>query len=101
MKLKMLCVIALSLSGCATQKFTDEGRQVRIVSTGVASTCQHLGMVTGWGPALVGGMPYAQVQVRNKVAAKGGNALAISSQSVDGQGHGEVVGDAYRCNFTQ
>jgi hypothetical protein len=90
-------VLSLLLAGCATQQFTEAGRQVRIINTSLAVSCQHLGMVTGWGPVLVGGMPYAQIQIRNRTAEKGANALAIVSQSVSPEGHGEVVGDAYLC----
>ncbi len=97
----ILFLLSLSLAACTTMKMSDGGRQVRVINSSVAAVqhCAHLGMVSGWGPYLSGGMPYAQVQVRNRVAEKGGNALVIASQSVTGPGHGEVVGDAYRCSF--
>lgn len=92
--------LLLLLAACGTPtKLSDEGRQVRVINTSIATQCQHIGMVSGWGPSIVGGMPYAQVQVRNKVADKGGNALVITTQTLSNQGHGEVIGDAYRCSF--
>ena len=94
-----LVVATLALSGCSTQsKFTEAGRQVRIISPAIAVSCEHLGMVAGWGPSLAGGLPYAQIDVRNKAASKGGNALVLTSQVVNGSGHAEVLGDAYRCS---
>jgi hypothetical protein len=89
----------LLLAGCTIQKLSDEGSRVRVINTSIATQCTHIGMVKGWGPVLVGGMSYAQVQVRNRVAEVGGNALAVAAQSVSPEGHGEVIGDAYRCVF--
>lgn len=87
------------LAGCASPiQLSAEGARVRPVSDGIAARCTHLGMVRSFQPVIVGGLSAAQVDIRNKVAAQGGNALVISAQTSDARGHGEVIGDAYSCS---
>jgi hypothetical protein len=85
------------LTACATQQ--GPVVQVRPITPALAqaSKCVHLGMVNGFAPVIIGGMPAAQRTFRNRVAAAGGNAFIISAQSISPEGHGEVVGDAYAC----
>jgi S1-C subfamily serine protease len=47
-------------------------------------------------------MSAAQVDIRNKVAGLGGNAMVITSQYITpGQyPHGNISAEAYKCNFT-
>lgn len=95
----MLCV---ALTACATPiEFTEGAKRVRVITPAVAHTagCQHLGLIRAWRPVLSGGMLAAQIAVRNGVAERGGNALVVQSQYRTGEGHGEILGDAYRCNF--
>jgi hypothetical protein len=96
----MRFILLLLLTGCATtQGLSPEAGQVRTVPTSFAASCQHLGMVQAFQPALVGGLSAAHVAARKKVALRGGNALTITAQTVDRSGHGEVLGDAYACSF--
>lgn len=91
-----------ALASCATPtKFTPEGRTVRTISAVVAQNCEHLGMSTSWKPVLAGGLPAAQIDIRNKVAALGGNAMLVVSQQVDPPPyqHAEIMAEAYRCDF--
>lgn len=91
------------LVGCASPTPNHPNySQVRVVPSGLAATsCTFLGAVYSHKPVLQGGYPAAQRSVRNQVAAKGGNALVLTSQSESGTGHGEVMGDAYRCPTAQ
>jgi len=58
-------------------------------------------MTTSWKPALDGGLPAAQIDIRNKVAALGGNSMLVVSQQVDPPPyqHAELMAEAYRCDF--
>lgn len=86
------------LAACGSQtKLSDEGRQVRVINTSMTTPCTHMGMVIGSGAALEGGLPAAQVKMRNRIAGNGGNAVVLTSQTVDGYGNAQVMGDAYRC----
>lgn len=93
-------IVILLLAGCATPvQLSEQGKAVRLISSGTASIekCNHVGLVNMWSPVLAGGMMAAQVGIRNRVAEKGGNALVVSSQRESSQGHAEIIGDAYTC----
>lgn len=91
-------LLVLLLSACAAPlKMSAGGSAVKVVNSSVASSCKHLGPTQGWQPVAVGGLSAAHVDVRNKVAARGGNAMVISAQYMEGPGHGTVLADAYRC----
>jgi hypothetical protein len=90
--------LALLLTGCATPiQFTDGGRNVQPINTSVATSCKHLGLVESFKPVLAGGLSAAHIDIRNKVAARSGNAMVVNSQYVEGPGHGNIIADAYRC----
>lgn len=93
--------VALLVAGCATIKFTPEGQAVRTISPVVAQNCDHLGLASSWKPVLDGGLTAAQVDIRNKVGALGGNAMVIVSQQVDPPPyqHAQIMAEAYRCDF--
>lgn len=97
--MKYTAVFLLLLSGCATQQLTPSGASVQPITPGVATTknCKHLGMAQSHKPVLAGGLKAAQIDIRNKVAAAGGNAFVVSSQVVSSQGHAEIIADAYSC----
>lgn len=99
--LPLLAVVTTGLGCAAGPVLSPEAQRVRVITPAVAiaTSCAHLGMVHSFQPVLAGGLPSAQVEVRNKVAKVGGNAVAIASQTSDYQGHGEIVGDAYACKF--
>lgn len=94
-------ILFSTLSGCMTTKFTKEGRTIRTISPVVAQNCKHIGIANSWKPSLEGGLSAAQIDIRNKVAALGGNAMIIASQQVDPPPyqHAEILAEAYNCNF--
>lgn len=98
MKYIALAVAVLMLAACATH-FTPEGAKVRVISTTVAVQCRHVGMVSSFKSAFEAGAKAAQVAIRNKTAAAGGNALVLLSFEPDGNGGAEYVGEAYSCPF--
>lgn len=93
----MLVVSSIVLTGCAAQQLSPEAKQVRVISPAVATQCKHLGLTQSFQPIIAGGMSAAQIDLRNKVAAAGGNAYVVSHQSVDYQGHADITADAYTC----
>jgi hypothetical protein len=88
--------LLLFLVGCAT--LTPEAKMVRTITPGVAVAqgCTHLGMAQAFNPAIEGGMSAAQITIRNRVAARKGNAMVVTSQDSSG-GHGEITADVYAC----
>lgn len=91
-------VVAFLLVACAVP-LTPEGQKVRTISTTVAVQCRHVGMVHSFKAALEGSYLAAQVDARNKTAAAGGNAVVWINQTQDRNGGGEVLGEAYACQF--
>lgn len=93
---------ALALVGCQTMKLSPEGVAIRTITPVVAQSCKHVGIANSFQPVIVGGMTAAQVDIRNKVASLGGNAMVITAQYVDpGQyPHGHISAEAYKCDFT-
>lgn len=103
MKLKSVVPIValLALSGCATVQLTPGGRQVRTISPGVAQDCTHVGLASSFKAVIEGGISAAQIDIRNQVAALGGNAMIIVSQQVDPPPyqHGRIMAEVYKCSF--
>lgn len=97
-----LLIGVLTLAGCQTMTLTSEGVAIRTITPVVAQGCKHVGITGSFQPVIVGGMSAAQVDIRNKVASLGGNAMVITSQYVTpGQyPHGNISAEAYRCDFT-
>lgn len=93
---------ALALVGCQSMKLSPEGVAIRTITPVVAQSCKHVGIANSFQPVIVGGMSAAQVDIRNKVASLGGNAMVITAQYVDpGQyPHGNISAEAYQCDFT-
>lgn len=100
-ELLLALLASLALASCAITKFTDQGRAVRTISPVVAQNCEHLGMSSSWKPSLEGGLTAAQIDIRNKVAAAGGNAMLVVSQQVDPPPyqHAQLMAEVYRCDF--
>jgi len=92
---------SLTVASCATTEFTPGGRTVRTISPVIAQNCEHLGMSSSWKPVIEGGLSAAQIDIRNKVAARGGNAMLVVSQQVDPPPyqHAQIMAEAYRCEF--
>lgn len=88
-----ISLLAFLLCGCAPQ-LTSEARSVRVISPSVAQQCKHLGLAQAFQPPIAGGTPAAQIEIRNRVAAAGGNAYVPSAQ-----GQGSVTADVYACQF--
>lgn len=88
-------------SGCATMRLTPAGSNVRTISPVVAQNCTHVGLASSFTPVIQGGLSGAQIDIRNKVAALGGNAMIIVSQQVDPPPyqHARIMAEAYQCNF--
>lgn len=93
----ILFLFPLLLLGCETVKLSPDARSVRVLQSAGALGCTHIGMVQSYQAAIVGGLSAAHVDLRNKVADAGGNAVAITTQQVDRHGNGTLLGDAYRC----
>ena len=91
-------VVLFLLTGCAIP-LSPEGKMVRSISTTVAVQCRYIGLVHSFKPAFSGGFPAAQVDIRNKTAAAGGNAVVWVSQSRDSNGGADLTGEAYSCPF--
>ncbi|OGS92896.1 MAG: hypothetical protein A2061_10320 [Gallionellales bacterium GWA2_59_43] len=100
-KLSLILSTMLLVAGCATIEFTLEGQAVRTISPVVAQNCDHLGLASSWKAAGYGGLTAAQVDIRNKVGAMGGNAMVVASQQVDPPPyqHAQIMAEAYRCDF--
>jgi hypothetical protein len=95
--MRYIYVGVLLLAGCVTM--SPEAKMVRTITPGVAvaQNCKHLGAASVFAPALEGGMNGAQVKIRNKVAAAGGNAMVVTNQQSDYNGGADIQADAYRC----
>lgn len=102
MRINWLVVLGtLTIFGCVTVQFTPEGRNVRTITPIVAQTCDYFGLARSWKPSLEGGLTAGQIDIRNKVAARGGNAMVVVAQQVDPPPyqHAEIMAEAYRCDF--
>ena len=100
--MKKLSVLGgLALCGCQTMQLSPEGVAVRTITPVVAQSCRHVGIATSFQPVLVGGMSAAQVDIRNRVASLGGNAMVITAQyhSPGQNAHGNINAEAYKCNL--
>ncbi len=98
MKRICVCGIALTLSACVVQ-LTQAGSRVRRIQPDWATQCQFLGVVEGAfgnGASVSDDQLGAMNDLRNNVAAMGGNAYAIThgSSSVF---QSVIQADAYRC----
>ncbi len=99
----IVCSVAtLLLTGCQTMKLSPEAVAIRTISPAVAQSCKHIGIASSFQPVIVGGMSAAQIDIRNKVASLGANAMVITAQYLDpGQyPHGNISAEAYRCDFS-
>lgn len=97
-----LTVIALfTIAGCETMKLSQEGVAIRTITPVVAQNCEHVGIASTFQPVMVGGMSAAQVDIRNKIAKLGANAMVITAQYTDPPPypHGHITAEAYRCRF--
>lgn len=93
-----LVALSLFLSGCVTTQLSPQGASVRPATPGTVQTCKHLGMVQAFKAGVGGGLAGAQVELRNRVGAAGGNAFVVSSQVVEPPyGHATIIADAYQC----
>ena len=100
MKNTLRIAAALLVAGCATTTtLSVEAERVRIIPPEAAAVlkCKSLGRVSSLKSSREGGMPSAHIDARNKVAKAGGNAFAITSQSITPQGDGDIAGDGYAC----
>ncbi len=87
------------IAGCQTIQLSPEGQKVRTVSPVVAQNCELLGLESAFASALEGGLKPAQIELRNKIAANGGNAMLLISQQVDEYGNADLTAETYRCVF--
>ena len=90
---------AVVLAGCAAQPPSPQApTRVRLIGAEQAQAkCKRLGKVELYKQLVVGGMPAAQLAVRDKVAKAGGNAYVVTSQYIGPHGLFDIKADAYRC----
>ena len=94
-----LASIALILLAACSAELTGAGAQVRQISASTSDSCQFLGPVTAsesLGIDVAMDVESAFNQVRNKVAAQGGNSFVISASN-SSEFSTVVQADAYRC----
>ena len=94
-----LIMSSLILTGCAMTALTSEGTMVRKVSPSWSMKCEFLGVVSAheyMGFNKANNKVSALNDIRNQVAALGGNAYAIS-ESASEKYSVNVQADAYRC----
>ncbi len=101
-KLRILATVAaFLLSACQTMQLTPEGVAVRTITPVVAASCRHVGLANSFQPVLAGGMSAAEVDIRNKVARIGGNAMVVTAKYLDSPTpHGNISVEAYKCEFS-
>ena len=88
------------LIGCSID-ITKEGSKVRLVSEQERNSCSFVGVVTGsmdMGVSTGHDAESAMNEVRNKVAALGGNGLRVLNIDSDFVAT-TVTGEALNCNF--
>lgn len=96
----VIIVLALIVSGCSlAPKLTKEGAQIKNVEKYTLNKCKELKVVEGYGAWEYGPLKAADVDIRNKVAAAGGNAMhVIQKTAAQRKGQGAIVAYVLRCN---
>ncbi|QDC10607.1 DUF4156 domain-containing protein [Oceanicola sp. D3] len=98
--MKFLCIAAMLLFvGACSTELTQAGLSVRQISLVQAERCNFLGPVSGveqFGMTVADDAQSALNQVRNSVAARGGNAFVLT-QTVSDESGTVSHADAYRC----
>jgi len=99
MKALFLLLFAIIITGCGATKLTQNGSMVREIEADYSTNCEFLGVIEtteamGWTAASQD--HGALNKARNEVAARGGNAMVISSTSASGI-NSQVQVDGYRC----
>jgi len=101
MKKFVLLIFASTVGVSCYTMITTEGSKVKLISEYQGSTCEFVGVVTAYsqvGPTTGHNAENARVQVRNKAADLGGNALHIIGTSTNGRAS-TVTGKAFSCEF--
>lgn len=111
-KLLGVMLLAVSLTGCATMKLTQEGEGVRLVKDyEIIKGCKYLtpilaqsgpimtmtiGNPNPYNPYDTSGVAFerASFDLRNKTALAGGDTAYLTAFSGD-----RMMGEAYLCNF--
>ena len=98
MRIIRLSFAMLFIGACSTE-LTEQGARVRPISQEAAQSCAFLGTVSGTealGMSIAGDVQSASNQLRNQVAAVGGNGYVMNqtSSTMDAT---VMVADAYSC----
>jgi hypothetical protein len=99
----VILVFLAALAGCAilpppAAPAPVVPTHVRLIDAEQAKAgCTLVGKVELYKQIVVGGMPAAQLRVREKVAKAGGNAYVVTSQYLGPHGLFDIKADAYRC----
>jgi len=97
-KLLIIASVAILTSSCAMD-LTNEGRMVREIQPDWATKCKFLGVIDaseGGGWDVADDRRGALNNIRNNVAAMGGNAFVLS-QNTSNAFHTQIQADTYNC----
>lgn len=99
MRARAIFILLATLAGCATQPASPQApTRVRLISAEQAKAgCKPVGKVELYKQIVVGGMPAAQLRLREKVAKAGGDAYVVTSQYLGPHGLFDIEADAYHC----
>lgn len=93
------------LAGCAVMpvvnvQLTPGGEKVRTITPTAAQNCIPVGFISSY---VHGWLRDGENDMRNKVAAAGGNAMVVISRRLDPppDPHAELAATAYRCDSKQ
>src|SRR4051812_741424 len=88
----------LFLAGAALPELTPGGRAVQTMTPDVVGACEPLGPASSWKPGSEGGQQAADVDIRNRIAARGGNAIVVRIVNVEHpKEDAEIIAESYRC----
>ena len=91
--------LAVALAACSSApKLTKEGAAIKNVSQYTVDQCRQLSVAEGYGSYENGKLKAAEIDVRNKVAAAGGNAMhVVQKYTVPKKGEGAILAYVLRC----
>src|SRR3954463_5482536 len=96
--LASLSWVTVFLAGAAMPELTPGGKAVQTLTADVAARCESLGPVGAWKWGDDGGLQAAEVDIRNRIAAHGGNAIVVKTVTVEQPiPHAEIAAESFRC----
>ena len=96
----VVATLAVVLGGCSSApKLTEEGASIQNVSNYSVKECKQLSVAEGYGTWDDGQLAAAEIDLKNKVAAAGGNAMhVVQEYTVPRRGQGAIIAYVLRCN---